>query len=96
MLTARGETSQKLKGFQLGTDDYLVKPFDPLELVARVRALLRRYRIATPQTVQVGELVMDRRTSQVTVDGESVTLPLQWASFSQPDRFSGGARARPL
>lgn len=77
MLTARGETSQKLKGFQLGTDDYLVKPFDPPELVARVRALLKRYRIATSQTVQVGELVMDRRTFQVTVDGESVTLPLK-------------------
>ncbi len=36
MLTAKGETSQKLKGFQLGTDDYLVKPFEPMELVARV------------------------------------------------------------
>ena len=45
MLTAKGETSQKLKGFQLGTDDYLVKPFEPLELVARVKALLKRYRI---------------------------------------------------
>ena len=43
MLTAKGETSQKIKGFQLGTDDYLVKPFEPLELVARVRALLKRY-----------------------------------------------------
>jgi two-component system OmpR family response regulator len=41
MLTAKGETSQKIKGFQLGTDDYLVKPFEPLELVARVKALLR-------------------------------------------------------
>ena len=40
MLTAKGETSQKLKGFQMGTDDYLVKPFEPLELVARVHALL--------------------------------------------------------
>jgi DNA-binding response OmpR family regulator len=56
MLTARGETSQKLKGFQVGTDDYLVKPFEPLELVARVKALLKRYRIATSQRVQIGEL----------------------------------------
>jgi two-component system, OmpR family, response regulator len=39
MLTAKGETSQKIKGFQLGTDDYLVKPFEPLEMVARVKAL---------------------------------------------------------
>ncbi|KPV48315.1 hypothetical protein SE17_38730, partial [Kouleothrix aurantiaca] len=43
MLTAKGETAQKIKGFQLGADDYLVKPFEPLELVMRVRALLKRY-----------------------------------------------------
>jgi DNA-binding response OmpR family regulator len=77
MLTAKGETSQKLKGFQLGTDDYLVKPFEPLELVARVKALLKRYRIAASQTVQAGGLVMDRRTFTVTVNGENLTLPLK-------------------
>ena len=75
MLTAKGETAQKIKGFQLGTDDYLVKPFEPLELVARVKALLKRYRIATSQTVQVGELLIDRKTFEVTVHGASVTLP---------------------
>jgi DNA-binding response OmpR family regulator len=77
MLTARGETSQKLKGFQVGTDDYLVKPFEPLELVARVRALLKRYRIATSQRVQVGDLLMDRQTFDVTAHGERITLPLK-------------------
>lgn len=77
MLTAKGETSQKIKGFELGTDDYLVKPFEPLELVARVKALLKRYRIATSQTVQVGELVINHKTFEVTVDGESFTLPLK-------------------
>jgi two-component system, OmpR family, response regulator len=77
MLTARGETSQKLKGFQLGTDDYLVKPFEPLELVARVKALLKRYRIEASQTIQIGELSMDRKTYQVIDDGESLTLPLK-------------------
>jgi two-component system OmpR family response regulator len=46
MLTAKGETTQKLKGFQLGTDDYLVKPFEPLEMVARVKALLKRYHMS--------------------------------------------------
>jgi two-component system, OmpR family, response regulator len=75
MLTAKGETAQKIKGFQLGTDDYLVKPFEPLELVVRVKALLKRYRIATSQTVQVGELRMDRKTYEATVRGESLTLP---------------------
>src|SRR5262245_29461685 len=75
MLTAKGETAQKIKGFQLGTDDYLVKPFEPLELVARVKALLKRYRIATSQTVQLGELRMDHKTYEVMVRGESLTLP---------------------
>ena len=77
MLTAKGETSQKLKGFQLGTDDYLVKPFEPLELVARVKALLKRYRIVSSQTIQIGELVMDRKTFEVIANGESLTLPLK-------------------
>src|SRR4029450_12306159 len=72
MLTAKGETAQKIKGFQLGTDDYLVKPFEPLELVARVKALLKRYRIAISQTVQVGELLMDRKTYVVTVHDASI------------------------
>jgi two-component system, OmpR family, response regulator len=75
MLTAKGETSQKLKGFQVGTDDYLVKPFEPLELVARAKALLKRYRIATSQRVQIGELLMDRTTFDVVVHGERLTLP---------------------
>ncbi|HMB25635.1 MAG: response regulator transcription factor [Chloroflexota bacterium] len=77
MLTAKGETSQKLKGFQLGTDDYMVKPFEPLELVARVHALLKRYHIVASQTIRVGELTMDRKTFEVSVDGESLTLPLK-------------------
>lgn len=75
MLTARGETSQKLKGFELGTDDYLVKPFEPLELVARVNALLKRYRIATSQKIAVGELSMDRKSFEVRVHGAALTLP---------------------
>lgn len=77
MLTARGETSQKLKGFELGTDDYMVKPFEPLELVARVHALLKRYRIVASQTIQIGALTMDRKSFEVRVDGNSLTLPLK-------------------
>lgn len=77
MLTAKGETSQKIKGFQLGTDEYLVKPFEPLELVARVKALLRRYRIAVSQRVQIGELLLDRKTYEAQVGDKQVTLPLK-------------------
>jgi len=77
MLTAKGETSQKLKGFQLGTDDYLVKPFEPLEMVARVKALLKRYKIEASQTVRLGEVTLDQKSYQVNVDGENITLPLK-------------------
>jgi DNA-binding response OmpR family regulator len=75
MLTAKGETADKVQGFQLGTDDYLVKPFEPLELVVRVKALLKRYRIAASQTLQIGELFMNRKTFEITVHGEPLTLP---------------------
>ncbi|BFT76015.1 response regulator transcription factor [Paenibacillus sp. P36] len=77
MLTAKGETSQKVKGFELGTDDYLVKPFEPVELAMRVKALLKRYKIAASQTVQVGDLSMNKKTYEVTVGSESLTLPLK-------------------
>ncbi len=77
MLTAKGETSQKVKGFQLGTDDYLVKPFEPLELVARVKALLKRYQIIASQNVQVGKLTMNQKNYEVTVGEEKITLPLK-------------------
>jgi len=77
MITAKGETSQKIKGFELGTDDYLVKPFDPLELVVRVKALLKRYQIVSSQVVQIGKLSMNRKTYEVTVGSENLTLPLK-------------------
>jgi DNA-binding response OmpR family regulator len=77
MLTAKGETLQKVKGFELGTDDYLVKPFEPQELVVRVKALLKRYRIAISQTVQFGELILDRKTFEISIGNQVLTLPLK-------------------
>ncbi|WP_166238623.1 response regulator transcription factor [Paenibacillus turpanensis] len=75
MVTAVGEVSQRLKGFQLGTDDYLVKPFDPMELVARVKALLKRYRIEHNDFVQVGDITVDRKTFELKVNGKGSIVP---------------------
>ncbi|MFB5678352.1 response regulator transcription factor [Paenibacillus terreus] len=75
MLTAKGETSQIVKGFELGTDDYLVKPFDPLVLVARVKALLKRYRIMASKSVTIGDLVLRSDTFECQTGEQLITLP---------------------
>ncbi|MDP4098172.1 response regulator transcription factor [Paenibacillus sp. P96] len=75
MLTAKGESSQIVKGFALGTDDYLVKPFDPMVLVARVKALLKRYRIMASNSVAVGDLVLRSDTFECRAGGQEITLP---------------------
>ncbi len=77
MLTARGETWEKVKAFDLGTDDYLTKPFDPLEMTARVKSLLKRYRIGATQMIQFGNVTLDRQTYKVMRGTESLTLPLK-------------------
>jgi two-component system, OmpR family, response regulator len=77
MLTALGGSSQKVKGFDLGADDYLVKPFDPPELLARAKSLLRRFKAESTQAVEAGSLVLDRRRFEVLADGEALTIPLK-------------------
>ncbi|WP_144509329.1 response regulator transcription factor [Bacillus sp. FJAT-22090] len=77
MLTAKGETAQKVKGFNLGTDDYIVKPFEPEELIVRVKSILKRYRISLSQTVEVGNVWMDRNTYELVYIGENLTLRLK-------------------
>ena len=77
MLTAKGELSQKVKGFELGTDDYLTKPFEAAELVARVKALLKRYKIVSSQTVQMGTLIMDRNSYAVIGNNEKMDIPMK-------------------
>ncbi|MDF2722606.1 MAG: DNA-binding response regulator [Paenibacillus sp.] len=75
IVSARGEVADRVRGFQLGTDDYLVKPFDPIELVMRIKALLKRYRIEHSETVQVGDVSIDRKTFELTVGGTSTLIP---------------------
>ncbi|TWD90182.1 DNA-binding response OmpR family regulator [Neobacillus bataviensis] len=77
MLTAKGETVQKVRGFELGADDYLVKPFEPAELIARVKALLKRYHITLSNKVRIGAVELDRTTFLVFDGRNHSTLPLK-------------------
>jgi DNA-binding response OmpR family regulator len=79
MLTARGDDIDRIVGLELGADDYLSKPFNPRELVARMRAILRRAssraaRGSVPDELTVGRIVLNTGTHQVRVSGEPVGL----------------------
>ncbi|WP_047985685.1 response regulator transcription factor [Ornithinibacillus californiensis] len=74
MVTAKGESQDKVKGFRAGTDDYLVKPFDPVELILRVEALLKRYNIRADNTVKIGSTVVDKDKLVVESGEKSVSL----------------------
>jgi DNA-binding response OmpR family regulator len=75
MLTAKGELMDRVVGLELGADDYLAKPFEPRELVARIQSILRRTRSAPQKEVkQFGSLQIDFQKHTVTVDGNPVDL----------------------
>jgi two-component system alkaline phosphatase synthesis response regulator PhoP len=77
MLTARGDESDRIVGLELGADDYVVKPFSPKELVARVRAVLRRTEQAAgspPEVIRAGDVALDTGRMRATVDGRPVPL----------------------
>ena len=74
MLTAKGEEVDKLKSFESGIDDYVTKPFSPRELIARVKALLRRSGSPESGIIQHGALLLNLAAHQLTVDGQAVPL----------------------
>ncbi len=76
MLTARSDDVDKIVGLELGADDYLTKPFNPRELVARVRAVLRRVQRPTDSSepIRIGDLVIDPRRREVTIRGARVDM----------------------
>jgi two-component system phosphate regulon response regulator PhoB len=74
MLTARGEESDKLKSFESGVDDYIVKPFSPRELIARVKALLRRTGSPEDGMLEAGPIVMNLAAHQVAVHGQVIRI----------------------
>ena len=79
LLTAKSEDTDKVLGLNVGADDYITKPFNPVEVTARVRSQLRRYlqlggRTAAQETYVIGGIELDDREKQVTLDGERVPL----------------------
>jgi DNA-binding response OmpR family regulator len=80
MLTSRSTVADKVTGLEAGADDYLVKPFDKLELAARVKALLRRPKDMSPEVLVIGQLEINQTTFQVLKDGQSIELrPKEYA-----------------
>ena len=74
MLTAKGEESDELQGFDLGVDEYISKPFSPKILVARVEAILRRTNAVKSDRMEVNGIVVDKEAHEVTIDGKSIEL----------------------
>ena len=79
LLTAKGEDTDKILGLNVGADDYVTKPFNPVELVARVRSQLRRYMLlgggaVKESSITIGGISLDDKSKEVTVDGELVSL----------------------
>ncbi|MBE5882881.1 MAG: response regulator transcription factor [Lachnospiraceae bacterium] len=79
LLTAKGEDSDKVLGLNVGADDYITKPFNPVEVAARVRSQLRRYMQlgggnVSPEVLKVGGIELDDKEKAVTLDGEPVAL----------------------
>ena len=78
MLTARSEERDELKGFELGVDEYISKPFSPKILVARVNALLKRVKgVGADDVIEVGGIAVDKAAHMVKVDGEQVELSVK-------------------
>ena len=79
LLTAKSEDTDKIQGLNLGADDYVTKPFNPVEVLARVKSQLRRYLqlgggTVRPTALRLGGIALDDRTKEVTLDGDPVSL----------------------
>ncbi|HKL80587.1 MAG TPA: response regulator transcription factor [Mobilitalea sp.] len=74
MLTAKGDEKDELRGFELGVDEYISKPFSPKILVARVEAVLRRTTGADDEVIEIGGITLDKAAHMVKIDGENVDL----------------------
>lgn len=77
MLSAKGQAEDKVRGLNIGADDYVAKPFDTDELCARVRALLRRYRLDGTGRLKIGRVTLDRESREAILGDERIALPLK-------------------
>lgn len=77
MLTAKGAITDKEKAYDVGTDDYVVKPFEPKEIIFRIKALLRRYQMVSEEVIQLGETTINRKSYEVKSMGKHVIPPLK-------------------
>ncbi|MCM3575968.1 MULTISPECIES: response regulator transcription factor [Mesobacillus] len=78
LLTAKSQIEDKEQGFQAGTDDYLVKPFEPKELSFRIKALLRRYDHKTDESIlTIGSTIVNKQSYEVTIKNRTILLPLK-------------------
>lgn len=77
MLTAKSQSADKLRGFSLGIDDYVTKPFDPDELVARVKTILKRYSINSQNIVTLRDVIFDGDKYEIRYKDQTIHLPLK-------------------
>ena len=77
MLTAKSQSKDKLRGFSLGIDDYVTTPFDPDELMARVKTILKRYSINSSNVVKIGDVIFDGDKYEVRYQDQIIHLPLK-------------------
>lgn len=77
LLTAKGQLEDKEKGFIAGSEDYVVKPFEPKELLFRVAVVLRRFERSMEAVIEVGNVKIDRKNFEVVIDQETIMLPMK-------------------